>query len=676
MNCRYFFILLCIISTNLFAQKDKSISKLDSIAILSELSRNNKLQIELRLKYAKRASLLSLETKIDTVILRSARELAFIYLNIGEYDLFKSINHSNLKLSHKLKDSSAIAIANYNLGAYYHNFNINHDSAYYYYYNAANLYKSLDDNLNEGEVLLNMANIQETEKDYIGSEVNAVRAITLIQNLPKSDRNFDTLWSLYNLLGAISGRLQQYDKAIEYHQLALSIGDKISEGYFYNLHSNNNLAFIYEEKGDYQYALTIYNNLIKKDSLYQKDTSLYALILGNIAYNKFLSSDDNDDVIEFEFKKAYKISDSIGDENIQMAISNYFSEYLLSRSNKDSALFYAENAYYLGKQTNSNNTISKSLLLMSKIKDGNEGKEYLYQHIKLNDSLLNSERNIRNKFARIEFETDRIEAENVRITRERLLFLILSIALMLTITLLYIVITQRAKNRKLEFAQNQQKANEEIYNLMLAQQDKINEGRTQEKKRISQELHDGILGRLFGTRLSLDSLNMLQTEDAIKNRENYINEIKTIEEEIRKISHDLNRDFIAGSSFMDIVKTLIEIQTQAYKLSYSLKEDDEIQWDDVSNKTKIHVYRMLQEMMQNIYKHANAKHIKISFQLNNNVILLTVKDDGTGFNVSKARKGIGLININSRVKEIGGKVTIESKIDGGTTVLINIPYNQ
>ena len=61
---------------------------------------------------------------------------------------------------------------------------------------------------------------------------------------------------------------------------------------------------------------------------------------------------------------------------------------------------------------------------------------------------------------------------------------------------------------------------------MLAQQDKIDEGRTKEKKRISEELHDGILGRLFGTRLSLDSLNMLQTEEAIINREGYINELK------------------------------------------------------------------------------------------------------------------------------------------------------
>ena len=74
--------------------------------------------------------------------------------------------------------------------------------------------------------------------------------------------------------------------------------------------------------------------------------------------------------------------------------------------------------------------------------------------------------------------------------------------------MIYIILAQRAKNKELKFAKQQQETNEEIYNLMLSQQDKVDEARALEKKRISEELHDGILGRLFGTRLSLDSLNM------------------------------------------------------------------------------------------------------------------------------------------------------------------------
>jgi signal transduction histidine kinase len=674
LNCRYLFIIFFFTAFNVFSQSEELNIQLDSIAALRNLSKDQNLELEMRLDYAKKASQLSLETKIDSTILMSNRNLSFVYLQMGKFNQFGTINHTNLNLAHKLNDSSAIAITNYNLGAYHHN-ELNNDSAYYYYSNAVKIYNKLKDIKSEGELLLNMADIQETEKDYIGAEINAIRAILLIEILPKTDNNLDTLWSLYNLLGVISGRLQQYDDAIDYHEQALSISNKISGNFYYNLSSNNNLAFIYEKKGEYLKALSIYEDLIQQDNLYQNDPSLYTLLLGNIANTKSLSNNNNYEEIEKQFKEAYKISDSIEDDVVKMAISEYFSEFLFSRSEKDSALFYAEKTYKISKELKSNDFVSKSLLLLSKINEGEVGKKYLYEHIKLNDSLLNNERNIRNKFARIEFETDKIEAENIKISKERLLFLLLSIGLLLTLTLLYIVITQRAKNRKLEFAQKQQEANEEIYNLMLAQQDKVDEGRTQEKKRISEELHDGILGRLFGTRLSLDSLNMLQTEDAIINREGYINELKSIEEEIRKISHDLNADFVVGSSFIDIVKTLIETQTQAYKLDYTFNEDNDIPWDDVSNKTKIHVYRMLQETIQNIYKHANAKHIKISFKLKNNVILLTVEDDGSGFNVVKAKKGIGIKNINSRVKEMNGEVEINSQIGIGTIIKINAPLN-
>jgi signal transduction histidine kinase len=251
--------------------------------------------------------------------------------------------------------------------------------------------------------------------------------------------------------------------------------------------------------------------------------------------------------------------------------------------------------------------------------------------------------------------------------------LILSIGLIVTLLLLYIIITQRTKNKELKFNQQQQETNEEIYNLMLSQQDKIDEARVIEKKRISEELHDGILGRLFGTRLSLDSLNMSTNEEAVETRGKYIDELKSIEEDIRKVSHELNTDFVSGSSFTSIIKTLVETQTTAYQLKYVLRNDDNIDWDSVSNKTKIHFYRIIQESLQNIYKHANATEVNISFKLKNSVICLSISDNGSGFDVNKARKGIGLKNINSRVSEINGVLEIESNNDSGTELIIKAP---
>jgi len=502
-----------------------------------------------------------------------------------------------------------------------------------------------------------------------------VRAIRILEELDENENILGTLWSLYNLLAVISERLEQHDEAIENYNKCIEIANKMnpSMALYNNLLTRNNIGFTNSQKGDFTMALTVFNELIKDTRLFNLDAEVYANVLSNIAYTRFLKQDNDIVGIEKQFKEAYRISDSIQSTVRLMDVMNDMSEFYATIGKKDSALILSKNAYKLGKESGDNQVVLKSLLSLAKLDDVESSKNYLFERVKLSDSLLKNERGIRNKFARVRFEVDKVEADNVQLTKDKLLLLFISAGLLISLTLLYIIITQRSRNRKLKFIQKQQEANEEIYNLMLVQQDKVEEGRTQEKKRISEELHDGILGRLFGTRLSLDSLNMVQTDEAVKTRSNYISELKTIETEIRKISHDLNADFVAGSGFIDIVKTLIETQTKAYELEYTFEEDEIIDWEKVPNKTKIHIYRMLQETMQNIYKHANANRIKISFKLKNNVILLAIEDDGSGFDTNKARKGIGLKNIDSRVSDIGGRAEVFSKIDVGTIIKIEIP---
>ncbi|MBC8643313.1 hypothetical protein H9W95_01875 [Flavobacterium lindanitolerans] len=156
--------------------------------------------------------------------------------------------------------------------------------------------------------------------------------------------------------------------------------------------------------------------------------------------------------------------------------------------------------------------------------------------------------------------------------------------------------------------QAQQKANEDIYNLMLYQQNKIEEGRTNEKIRIAQELHDGILGRLFGARLNLDSLNKRQDEEAIVSRNNYLVELKNIEQDIREISHDLNLEKHAlNNNFIGIVNNLIEQQETVSQAKVSFVVDMEIEWEKIENYIKINLYRILQEALLNINKYARQK---------------------------------------------------------------------
>ena len=669
---RIIIVLILFFNTVSYSQVTKT--DFEKISDLRESSQNNNLSINERLKYAKAACSLSIKTNIDSTILMSNRVISPLHYNSGDYEEFKRINILNLRLATELNDSSALVAANYNLALYNHDHSKN-DSAYYYYSKALKIYDKLNNIRKEAEVLLNIADIQETEKDYIGCEENAVKAIRLIESLPEDEYLLDQLWILHNLIGIVSLKLKSYDKALEYHEKASEISKKMEDGDYNNLYSINNEAIVYRMKGEVDTSIELYQEVIdKKEMYYVDDPSFYAITLGNLAYSKSLKEDRDLNEIKSLFIKATSISDTLDDQLAKNGIAIDFSKFYLDIEERDSSLFYANKSYRISKETSNNELLLESLLILSKLNEGNEGKKYLEEHIKLSDSLLNIERNVRNKYARIELETDELEAENKQFARDKLFLTILSVGLIITALLIYIVISQRAKNKELKLVQVQQQANEEIYNLMLVQQDKVDEARTLEKKRISEELHDGVLGRLFGARLSLDSLNFVEGKEAIKNRAGYIGQLKTIEDDIRQISHELNTDFVSGSGFMDIVTELIENQTQAYGLTYDFYFTDDISWETVSNKTKINIYRIIQESMQNIYKHANAKHIKISIRLKNNVILLDITDNGDGFDTTKSKKGIGLKNMTSRVDNLKGSITFNSKIGEGTIVNVKIPY--
>ncbi|MCK7589128.1 sensor histidine kinase [Subsaxibacter sp. CAU 1640] len=657
------------------SQEAKNKSVYDSVIFLRSQGNNKKLNLQDRVKYANRAVSLSIKLKSDTTLLKSRRVLSTALLYSGDYDGFRLQNRKTLLLAEKLSDTLELGQSMHNLGWYYYQKRTQNDSAYFYLTNAIELYDKVDRKSSQVEILQNLSEILQYEKDYLGSEENAIRGLKLLSELPKTESNLISTYQLYTNLGIISLELNRYDESIDYHQKALEIAKKRENGFLPMLYSINNEAFVHREKGDKQTAQKLYREILEEDNLFNLDPTFYALVSDNLAYTQFLNGDKDYDKLEKIFRRAYKIADSLEDPITKLATTIDIAHFYKAQSKIDSSLHYAKETYDLAKLTSENDMLLESLLLLSELKPGEEGKKYLNEHIKLSDSLLQNERGFRNKSARVQFETDQIEQENERIATQRFWLLIVSIVLLVTLFLLYIIISQRTKNKELQFEKDQQQANEEIYNLMLSQQDKVDEARAQEKKRISEEIHDGVLGRLFGTRLSLDTFNFKDGPEAAKTRLQYINDLKDIEQDIRKISHDLNTDFVAGSGFMDIVETLVQNQTQAYNLKYEFYYSDDINWEVIPNKTKIHIYRILQESMQNIYKHAEATHIKISFELKNNVILMTIKDDGKGFVFNKSKKGIGLKNINSRVEEVNGLVEFDSVIDEGTTISIKIPFS-
>lgn len=646
---------------------------IDSIILLKDLSNDESLTSEERLNYAIKERILAKKTNVDSLVLSASRDLSYSYLINGNFDAFKDVSLENLELAKKLKDSSALAFTNKNLGWYYYQIADDNNKSYAYLLDALDYFDKYNYLLEKAEILKNIAIIQNLDKDYLGSELNAIEAQKIYSKL-NNDDDFDTRYSILNLLGIVSYKLENYDKSIEYHKEALTLTKKIDYSYDLYLESLNNLALNYRAKKDYAKALDIYRDLVNDKILKKEDIIFYALIVDNYAFTKFLTGDYNYKELESEFKTALHIADSIEDPYTKLAASIDLAKFYKANKQFEKALGFANESYRISKEIPINDLYLESMLILADLTEGEKSKSYLKEHITLSDSLLKKERKVRNKKARIKYDADELEAENEQISKENLYLIFISIGLLLTVVLIYIVISQRSKNRKLKLIQVQQKANEDIYNLMLGQQDKVDEARAKEKVRVSKELHDGVLGRLFGTRLSLDSINFKDGKEAMMTRASYIEQLKTIEEDIRKISHELNTDFVSGTGFMDIVAELIENQTQAYNLEYEFNYTDDISWDLVSNKTKINIYRIIQESMQNIYKHAKAKHIKISISLEKDVICLDIIDDGEGFDTSKNKKGIGLKNMTSRVEDINGKISFFSESGDGTTVNVKVPY--
>ncbi|MEL6811715.1 MAG: tetratricopeptide repeat protein [Bacteroidota bacterium] len=603
----------------------------------------------------------------DTVKRNIYVEIADTYELLDRKELFHKYNKS-YNVSSGIKDSIGMAVSHYKLGrSYFRNDQI--DSSYQNFYSAERLFKSIGDDKFAGMSKLSMAIIQKNIKDYIGGEASSIEALQYFT----PDNHLRYLASANTNLGLIANDLERYDLAIEYHQKALEERRAYKDSSLISS-SLNNIGLAYVNKKEFDMAIEFYEAGLSYDSLFFKRSRTYTRLLDNLAYAKFLSGQPNG--LPDLFLRPLELRDSLGD-NLGAVTSNiHLAEYYMSIDSLQLAQKYAQVALQKATPLDYNRGILESLQLLVDTSEESQALEYSKRYSHISDSITKQERSFQEQFARIRYETDELELKNIKVTKRnrQLTILLLSLAVLSLLT--YIFIQRKANKKELEFRQAQQSANEEIYQLMLSQRTKFEEGKQLEKQRISEELHDGVLGRLFGTRLNLDSLNSKNDIQVIETRAKYIDELKGIEDEIRRISHDLNSNvFSKDMLFVEVMEKLIEnqcIQEEGELLKYEFVNDSFINWEEMPNNIKVHLYRIIQESLQNIRKHAQASNVRVSFKKLEKHLQLDVTDDGVGMVINKVKKGIGLKNINSRVKQIKGILSVISKKGHGTTISVKI----
>ncbi len=652
-------MLICFCS-NSYSQENIS---LDSI--ISNIKEDKYPQI---VKKQKLDEALELTYKVSNDTLRNEYILSLsnLYRKNSDSLMFRKTTSQSLDLSEKLNDSISIARSYWRLGSFLKT--IKSDSSYHYYHKAKEIYELKSEQLLTGQMLFNMAVLQKNVKDYIGSQVTTTNAIEVFNALD----DYDGLYRCYNNLGIIFNNLEDHENAIGYYNDALETLKRIPKKKILEATVLNNIGIVYREKENHVKAIDYYNKALAFDSLQIKNPKLYATLTDNIAYSKFKMNDFSE--LPDLFYKALKIREDL-DISAGIVINKlHLSEYYLSQKDTIKSFNYANKAKELAKEIKSYDHLLDLYKLLAVITTNDKNSIYLKKYIKLSDSLIKNERTTRNKFALIKYETDVVKSENKKLNLKINWIVAISSAVIFFGFLIYVITQQRTRNKELEMEQQQQRANEEIYNLMIDQQDKIEEGRKREKERISLELHDGILGRLFGTRLSLGSLNAKDDSNSKKTREQYINELQSIEEEVRNISHELGLDnFDTTTSYSTMIANLLEEQSKITNFKYQIEDDDRIVWTDIPGHIKINIYRIIQESVQNINKYAKAKNVILDFKKNNNHIILTIKDDGIGFNQEKRSSGIGLKNMKSRVTLLHGQFTINSVPGKGTSISVDVP---
>jgi two-component system sensor histidine kinase UhpB len=195
----------------------------------------------------------------------------------------------------------------------------------------------------------------------------------------------------------------------------------------------------------------------------------------------------------------------------------------------------------------------------------------------------------------------------------------------------------------------------------------------QEKERneLGKELHDNINQMLATVKLYLGMVisDESRRKELLPVSYKYVNE--TIEE-IRKLSKTLVAPSLGDSDLEQALEDLVDEVNLANKLHVELffNIDKNVVIDD---KKKLMLYRIVQEQLTNIRKHAEAQEATVRLQSMGDDLYLSIKDDGKGFDPEKKANGIGLRNITSRVEFYAGTVNIISAPGEGCTIEIVIP---
>ncbi len=242
-----------------------------------------------------------------------------------------------------------------------------------------------------------------------------------------------------------------------------------------------------------------------------------------------------------------------------------------------------------------------------------------------------------------------------------LLLLLMAVALLL----FFFFSRKKIVEKELEKKELEVEHQKEIIHATILTQEK-------ERKRIAQDLHDDISSKLNVILLNSNFLieGGLSKEESIKVNESIIKVTNKALKNARKIAHDLLPPILEKFGLASAIEEIVDEYNASKKVVIELN----IQYtkNTLSKTQELHVFRIVQELINNSIRHGKAEKIQLDFIENNKSISLDYKDNGLGFDTKKAeeKKGLGMKNIESRVELLQGYILIKSSPNEGIKVSI------
>lgn len=460
-------------------------------------------------------------------------------------------------------------------------------------------------------------------------------------------------------------------KIISLLQKAIQIGKKakkdsvMSEVYAYYYNRNTNLS------AD---SINYYINKSREIALRYKDENI--LNFNRMWQARLL-------VLDGKFQEALPIvkqllADAKRIGNVNLEVNALFLMTYFYENKPKIALDYLYQAYEVAQKSGSKNIeiyiLNNALDVANKLNDKNE---IIKVHVEL-EKTLNADWERSRKFMGDYIKYNNIQDNNKLLSEENtqraFWILVISISSAIILLTIYLVMLRRSRKAKAQIVALNNEVNMQVIGMEEAKHQAVRE----EQQRLGQDLHDGLSSSIASIKYQLETLLINTNDHTLRNKLGMLQiEIENVYAATRNKSHEWFSisDEQQEQSFEKQIRLLtkLSLPESDYNKIIHIDKDSFI---DVGTDIRIALLRIIQEAITNIIKHAKAKNVDILIYKEYNTLILTISDDGIGFDEKKSDSGksiMGLQSIRRRVKSLNGETKILSG-SKGTEIIVSIPF--